>query len=147
MMNGRFALCRRLVVVLLTLYWAALFVGTHIPRMGVPGGNDKLAHFLAFSGLAFLLAWCLAALRPTRVAILSVLAIVILYAAMDESTQLLVPTRNGDIADWLADVAGGVAGLVAYAVALMLVRAVWATPPSTASVAPSREAAQRPRAA
>jgi VanZ family protein len=139
-MNGRSAFFRRLSLVLLTLYWAALFLGTHLPRMSIPGGSDKLAHFLAFAGLAYLLAWFVASLHPTRGAILTVLWVVILYAALDELTQLLIPTRHGDVADWWADVAGGLSGLLGYALTLMLVRLLWTTPLSTTSVAPSNEA-------
>jgi len=113
---------RRLPILLLTLYWGALFVGTHLPRRSIQilGGNDKLQHFLGFAGLAFLLAWSLAANLPKTRRLLAALLIVALYGLFDELTQLLVPTRHGELLDWSADVAGGVLGVAAYAAIIAL---------------------------
>jgi VanZ family protein len=121
-MNRR--VCRRLIAVLLTCYWSALFLGTHVPKSGVHLGigNDKLLHFGAFAGLAFLLSWSLIGLHPTRRATVRVIVIVVVYAALDEWTQWFVPHRRSDIYDWWADVFGALAGMVAYAVSLTAVR-------------------------
>jgi VanZ family protein len=140
-MNGFTNACRRAGLMLLALYWTTLFVATHLPRIRIPGGaSDKLAHFMAFAGLAFLMAWCLSSWRPSWRAILTILAVVVAYAALDETTQMLVPTRQTDVVDWMADVMGGLAGLLAYAATLALAKTVWGAGPQTPTVAPSNEA-------
>jgi hypothetical protein len=56
----------KLATGLLILYWVALVTSTHVPRLPVqiPGGGDKVAHFIAFAGLAFLVSWNWATRRP-----------------------------------------------------------------------------------
>jgi VanZ family protein len=109
----------RLASFLLVVYWSALFVGTHIPRppqIGVHLG-DKLLHFGAFLGLAFLLAWAIPKSRRHRILHLMLAgSIAAGYGALDEFTQIPVG-RTADILDWLADLVGAVSGLVVYTVA------------------------------
>ena len=114
---------RRIAIILLSIYWLALFVGTHIPlrKIGLPG-NDKLLHLLAYGGLAFLLAWAVAGARPTWRSILAVLLVVSTYGIVDELTQSLIPSRSSDLGDWIADVAGALFGLVCYRVTLPFVQ-------------------------
>ena len=109
----------RIIAALLVMYWAALLVATHLPGSG--GGLppliwDKALHAGAFTGLTFLLllAWNWG--RPaTLVNYATVLLLVAGYGALDELTQLLVPLRNADVWDWVADVIGAIGGAVFYA--------------------------------
>ena len=103
----------RVVFVMLCVYWAALFYGTHtkVPEGLLPGNSDKFIHFWAYAGLASLLL----SLRVTQGACtwLSVLiawCILALYGAFDELTQLLV-NRNAEVFDWIFDVTGAASGL------------------------------------
>jgi VanZ family protein len=106
------------VVVLAAAYWALLFCLTHAsasPPSPVEG-FDKLVHAGAYALLALLL--CAAASNfwrfGVRVAIGVVLAVA-LYGAADELTQGLVEHRSPDAWDWVADLAGAVAGVAAFA--------------------------------
>lgn len=108
---------------LLIVYWTALFVGTHIPlpQGALPGESDKLAHFVAYAGLAFLLALRVSTAR--RITARHALLIVLLvsgYAAVDELLQTPVG-RQADMRDWGADVVGVLIGLGVFWGA----RAVW----------------------
>lgn len=82
-----------------------------MPQVGVPH-LDKLVHLMLYAVLGLLLA---RALRQrgtvTRSAILSAALGMALFAAADEWHQSWVPGRSADLADWAADVVGGVAGL------------------------------------
>ena len=111
--HSRTSLCTRVVLVMLCVYWAALFYGTHtkVPEGLLPGNSDKLIHFWAYAGLAILLM----SLRVTRGAytwwsVLIAWCVLAIYGAFDELTQLLV-NRNADIFDWVCDVTGAAAGL------------------------------------
>jgi len=107
----------RLASICLSLYWLAIFVGTHLPgglspRMYL---NDKVIHFGAYAGLAFLLAWAI----PTRkdrmlLHILITLMVVVSYGCFDEISQKFVPGRNCSFGDLLADMLGGAAGVSVY---------------------------------
>jgi VanZ family protein len=123
--NIRVILFHRITVGLLVLYWTALFLGTHLPVRGMSKANDKWLHFLAFSGLSFLLAWAIAAFRPTWRSLAVVLMIAVVYGAMDEATQMLVPQRTADIWDWVANLVGGVAGVACYSLCLTVMVAIW----------------------
>ncbi len=105
--------------------WAALiFVGTSIPGRNLPPAfphADKLVHLVLYSVLGLLVARALNARRPTRhvgprgVAFVATAALVAIasFAAFDEWHQDYVPGRSADRLDWLADVAGAAAGIVA----------------------------------
>jgi VanZ family protein len=109
----------QIAAAILLIYWGAIFVGTHVPgsMLGEPKIWDKALHFLAYAGLAFLLA-CVYGYRvlPTRRTYLLLLVLVGLYGVADELLQLVVPNRSADIYDWFADMLGAIAGLTAYAV-------------------------------
>ena len=103
----------RVVLVMLCVYWGALFYGTHtkVPEGLLPGNSDKFIHFWAYAGLAILLM----SLRVTRgtytwFSVLIAWSILALYGVFDELTQLLV-NRNADIFDWVFDVTGSAMGL------------------------------------
>ncbi len=94
-----------------TLYWAALTIGTHWPRLDPMGPEhtppDKVMHFLAFGILALLLERTRWLPRGWMAFLL-----IALWIPLDEWTQdLLSPWRN-----WaLPDVLAGLEGLLAAA--------------------------------
>lgn len=94
----------------LPVYWIALAAATHYPSVRVPDQvpqNDKILHFTAFAGLAFLFWQLLASrARPLTASSVWLAALVLVpYAAIDEYTQQYVG-RHTDFADWIANVAG-----------------------------------------
>ena len=107
----------RIAATVLILYWIALFIATHVPidAIELAHNSDKVIHFAAYAGLAFLLAL---AMRPQRRSGLwtyaALYATAASYAVVDELIQSLVPGRSADPLDWLADVCGAGAGLVVY---------------------------------
>ena len=117
------------ICILTALYWAALFIATHVPTPRPPGSIprrsiDKSAHLVAFAGLALLLCATGTALGiPAGRLYLLVLVTIAAYGIVDELTQRLVPTRSSDWRDWAADLAGGLLGVVAFAVLAKLVLA------------------------
>jgi hypothetical protein len=144
-MTPNFSIFRSLALLAAIVYWVALAVGTHWPRITLPfdgaGGIDKVLHFSAFAGLAFLLALAVRQWRPLGLLqYLLLAAALLIYGAIDEATQLLVPGRSCELADWLADAAGAVAGLATFAVAERL----WflATPNSGDFAADAQEGAR-----
>lgn len=105
--------------ILLLGYLTALITGTHLPHPDDQfpiDGNDKLLHFGAYCGLAFLMATRLQTLRPvTWRAALAIGVIAALTAVADELTQMLPGiNRRCEFADWLADLAGLVCGLLIW---------------------------------
>ena len=99
-------------------YLLALFVGTHLPleAASLPGDQiDKLVHFAAYAGLAWLLAmaWESSTGRLNGRHLWFAWLAIVSFAAIDEVTQLLVH-RDADPFDWLADATGAVVGLGAF---------------------------------
>ncbi len=114
------SLLTRCAMLVLCVYWIALFYGTHtkIPPGMLPGNSDKVIHFFAYAGLAML--WAI--LQATQGAItwgnLSWKWLMLAaYGVFDELTQLLV-NRNADLKDWLFDVSGAATGLIIVAFAV-----------------------------
>ncbi len=101
----------------LAVFWVLLLVGTHWPpSASSPPFNlsDKLLHFVAYSGLAFLLTWVLSIRTPPtweRAAL--VISICCLAGALDEITQPWTG-RTTELYDWYADVAGAIAGVAVF---------------------------------
>ena len=113
---------RRGVLIVAFIYWAAVFIGTHLPSDSIPQTtSDKTLHFVAYCGLAILVSWA-ALLRfgPPWSVPARVLGVLALYAAFDEWTQTFVAGRDGDVRDWLADIGGSLVGVgMVYAVMWM----------------------------
>lgn len=108
----------RIATILLAAYWCLLFIATHIPK--APSLHiqhiDKVFHFLAYAGLAFLLAWSLPTIPNHPILnILLAAFISISYGVVDECLQIPVG-RTADILDWIADSVGAVSGLMAYGI-------------------------------
>ncbi len=97
----------RLGILVLVIYWCAIFTGTHLPVVpsGVSRINDKLMHFTAFFFLATLLCYCTNSAHVSRRAGW-IIVVCMGYAVIDESTQAFVRGRTPDVRDFLADTLG-----------------------------------------
>ena len=108
----------RIALLVLGLYWLALVVATHVPAQAIQHVkvNDKVAHNIAYSGLAFLLAWAIPT-NPKRLSQNVVIATVVgtVYAGVDELTQIPVG-RTADWGDFSADLFGILIGIIVYVV-------------------------------
>jgi VanZ family protein len=108
----------RLWQLALAVYWAALFVATHIPIDRVPQAAqkaDKFVHIFAFTGLAWLFAmtWELSAGRLNSRHLMRAWFLIVLYGAFEEATQPLVG-RYASFFDLLADATGAALGLALF---------------------------------
>jgi VanZ family protein len=112
------SLRQKLTIVPLLLYWPAVFIATHIPR--VPawvsrlGTSDKTLHFFAYLILVFLLWFATSPGKKVnwrRAAVWWVLLAMVWYGAVDEWLQGYVG-RSPDIRDFLADMAGVLSSLI-----------------------------------
>ena len=117
--HGRFSQhVRRFLLVTCAIAWLAEFVATHIPagKLPVTYLSDKTLHFLCYLALSSLLLLTMAAygLRCLR-RVLTVTCAVMTYAMADELTQPLTG-RQAAFGDWLADIAGALAAIVALEV-------------------------------
>lgn len=122
-------------------YWLALFTATHMP-LPPPGEIkephlpwDKFVHFGGYLVLTFLALLSLSRsrwLRWTHYA--GVFLLVATYGMIDELTQSLVPRRECDFWDWVADIGG--AGLAIF---LFSIGSRWKRSKEAASNSPSTE--------
>ena len=112
---------RRVVVYHLpALLWAAAIVlVSSIPDLKTPQPPDwpidKVAHFLVYAVFALLVYRSLGdLLRSLSVNIIRTITILILsaFALLDEYHQSFVPGRHQDLADFAADVLGGLIMLI-----------------------------------
>ncbi len=121
----------RIAILALASYWTLLAVSTHVPAtlaravQQTTKWSDKSLHVIAFGGLAFLLAWAVPT-HPKRKSqnVLVATAIGVVYAAIDELTQIPVG-RIADWADFSADLFGILAGIIVY---VAMREAILATP-------------------
>ena len=108
----------RIALLVLAFYWLALIIATHVPAKVIEQVkvNDKVAHNIAYSGLAFLLAWAIPT-NPKRLSQNVVIATLVgtIYAGVDELTQIPVG-RTADWGDFSADLFGILIGIVVYIV-------------------------------
>lgn len=105
---------------LAAVYFATLFISTHIPtpNVGVDvAGLDKLLHLSAYAFLTFavMLGWEMTVGALQAKHYFAVWLVGAVYGMVDEATQIPVG-RTADMNDWLADVAGIVLGLIAFRV-------------------------------
>lgn len=102
----------------LIFYWMLLFTLTSLPTESVPaiGVNDKVEHMLAYFGLSFLLYLALLFQKRSIIlknyAVLFTFLVVFAYGITDEVHQLLIPGRSCELLDFLADMLGGVIGII-----------------------------------
>lgn len=102
--------------------WAAVISymsslsGDNLPDMGIVGA-DKFAHFSEYLVLGMLLTRAIFGQAPkislSRALLLSII-ISVLYAAVDEWHQTLIPGRQADVLDFAADIAGIILGSMLY---------------------------------
>ncbi|MBI5864776.1 MAG: VanZ family protein [Planctomycetes bacterium] len=100
----------------LPAYWIFLFCTTHFPRLRLdrlPEQSDKVLHFAAFGGLAFLFWRAFEAAGSARAGSFAIWATMILaaYAGLDEYLQQFVG-RSSDWTDFGCDAAGIVAAML-----------------------------------
>jgi hypothetical protein len=102
------ALSRGVFAVVVLVSLAVLFTpADDVPW--APPGVDKLVHLLLFAALAGSGRWA-----GARAGVLGVLLVA--YAAVSEVVQgMSALERSASVADWLADVVGVLAGLLAWA--------------------------------
>jgi VanZ family protein len=72
---------------------------------------DKYEHFLAYALLGSLVAWAIPSRRLSRLAVLGFI-IVGLAGLSTEIWQMYVPGREADVLDWVANIMGGMTGVV-----------------------------------
>jgi VanZ family protein len=106
-----------LLYFLMVAFVAALLIESSQPPLPIFGeveGLDKVAHFLAFSGLGVLACILSFRIRPTRaIPLFSIpLLIVTLSGLIDESYQMFVPGRAASLLDLLADVCGALCAII-----------------------------------
>lgn len=114
---------------------ASLLIESSGPPLAIMGQIqhlDKLAHFLAFSGLGLLVCALAFTLNPVpTIPLLSMpLLIVGMFGIIEESFQMLIPGRQFDLLDLLADICGAI-------FAIMLTNLI--TPAPKASLVPKLE--------
>ncbi len=105
---------------LVAVYAAFIFWLSHQSHPPIPRDMpDKLGHWMLFAGFGFLLMAALTkeGASTTMVRGLTALILGTIYAATDEVHQAYVPGRSVELADWVADVAGLIAGIALYGAA------------------------------
>jgi len=110
---------RRLPVIILAVYWPAMFLMTHLSSVRVQQlqyrGHDVFLHGLAFLALTLLYWLARHGFKPPQLhSGRTYLTLLLLagYAAVDEITQGLVEGRDSSIIDWLSDLGGCLVGLL-----------------------------------
>ena len=95
--------------------WAALIlvctsvpIPASAPGTGIPG-LDKVVHFSLYAVLGWLVARARGVRRDGAFAWMLAIAA---FGALDESHQHFIIGRSPELADWLADAAGGVVGFL-----------------------------------
>lgn len=107
-----------LIYLPLVFYWIILFTLTTLPTESVPsvGVSDKVEHLLAYFVLSILLYLTLLFQKKSvllkNYAMLFTLLIVFTYGVLDEVHQLMIPGRSCELLDFLADVLGGIIGII-----------------------------------
>jgi VanZ family protein len=111
---------RKITIILLVLYWPALFILAHIP---IPQSvceadvSDKSLHLFAYLILVFLLWFAVSGDKKVswrRGTTWWVLFIIVVYAIFDEWLQGRMPGRICDVKDFFADMAGTLTGLILF---------------------------------
>ncbi len=104
----------------LIVYIALIFFVSSLSRLPIDdrlSGHDKLLHFGEYALLATLMMRALSSLgflsRLWSLILVCLICVTVL-GAMDEWYQSIIPNRDSDIYDWLADILGGLTGMSAY---------------------------------
>jgi VanZ family protein len=108
-----------LVYIPLIIYWIILLAATSFPSERLPtlGVGDKSKHFFAYFILAFLLNLTLLIQdkypKMKEKAGAYTWVIIAIYGILDELHQMLIPGRSAELLDWIADILGALAGVIA----------------------------------
>ena len=117
---------QKLTIIVLLLYWPAIFVLAHIPSGRVIGWffqsqmSDKAIHYLGYLILVFLLWFAISPNKRVnwrRRTVWWGLFVVFWYGVFDEWLQGYVG-RNCDVMDFFADLAGSLTGLILLSIFL-----------------------------
>jgi len=114
------SLQRKITVIVLALYWPALFIFAHIPIPEVvleADVSDKSLHFLAYLILTFFLWFSIRGDQKVhwrKAAAWWILLLMVGYGVVDELLQGVVAGRNCDVRDFFVDVAGTLVGLILF---------------------------------
>jgi len=106
------------VLTVLLIYWPAIFILTHMPVPDMArktGMSDKTMHLLAYLLLVFLWWFAISPYKKAdwrKAKPWLTLALMVLYGAFDEWLQLFIQGRTAAVADFIADLAGTVLGLL-----------------------------------
>ncbi|MEW5701987.1 MAG: VanZ family protein [Candidatus Zixiibacteriota bacterium] len=106
----------RVFRLLAVVYAIVVIVVSSWPRLRLPaipiGNLDKVAHFGQYLILAYLVGrgWAYDVPSHRRLVSLTAVAIVVVFAGLDEYHQAWVPGREADVFDWLADLSGIMVG-------------------------------------
>ena len=99
------------------LLWAGVILfGTSLPQDAVPVQTskiDKILHFSIYTVFSFLLTRQILEITTRWRAAAIAVAIAVVFGALDEWHQRLIPGRSTELADWYADSAGAVVGALA----------------------------------
>lgn len=102
----------------LGLYWVLIFILTSIPGKHIPklfGVSDKIKHFGAYFGLAFLLTFALYLQKKyksiSKHSYIFAFLFVTFYGLFDEIHQIFIPGRSFDWWDLVADSIGSIVGI------------------------------------
>lgn len=108
----------KVLLIPLILYWILLFIGTTLPSDNLSNIiqlSDKVKHFTAYLGLAFLLSLNLYFQENWKsLAVYYLIYTFIIctsYGLLDELHQIFVPNRSAEFLDWVADLLGSTTGL------------------------------------
>ncbi len=100
------------------LIWVLTTHPTSAP-LGLPAGQwDKVAHALAFGALTALLAWAAHGRVRLGWAMAVAAYVTLVFGAVVELYQAGSGRRSCELSDWLADLAGALSALGAYALVL-----------------------------
>ncbi|MCA9264407.1 MAG: VanZ family protein [Planctomycetales bacterium] len=107
----------RALTILFFAYWSFLYIGTHLPEEAVRGPAfqaDKLIHVAAYGILAWLaIGFCRIRGPVTSRRVTRWFLILAGFSIFDELTQMAVPGRYADPADFFADLVGISLGMIA----------------------------------
>ncbi|MFP4204407.1 MAG: VanZ family protein, partial [Opitutales bacterium] len=104
------------------ILWPFLIAGTLVfvsgqSNIATPNTGfsiDKVAHFLVFGLLATSIVRLPAFYRRGWIGALAAIFLVSAFGGLDECRQSLTPGRMVELADWIADTAGGITATLAY---------------------------------
>jgi len=106
------------VYIPLVLYWCVLLVLTSIPGKYAPniGVSDKIEHSGAYLVLAVLVNFTYMFQRKIpefyKKPVIFTFFTIVFYGLVDEIHQMFIPGRMADVRDLIADVIGGIVGIL-----------------------------------